>query len=145
MHSAYSTQGWLVLLAILSLTAAISDLKSRIISNRLCVSISVTSIILVIGNLSLANFILPMFFLSAGILLSKFGYLGGGDSKLFSAYSIAISPENILTTLLLIALVGGCISLFYFFINKVMRKNVIGIPYGISISIGGLYGVVISL
>ncbi|MCG9582865.1 prepilin peptidase [Vibrio tubiashii] len=135
---------WLILLATLSLFAIYIDINERKISNRVCFLIAIVSF----GYAYLyseVQIISPVIILLVGLLLSQFNILGGGDSKLFGAYSIAIEPQVLPIALITICLVGSLVSLAYLIKKMLSRNTFSGIPYGIAISAGGLVGIVASM
>ncbi|WP_082173540.1 A24 family peptidase [Vibrio sp. VPAP30] len=134
-----------MLLATLTFLSIWSDIRYRRISNLLCLGVLLSCSIIVLklgGVFQIVNVIL---FLSIGLVMSHLGWLGGGDSKLFAAYSVAIIPAYIPITLFIVAITGGITSVFYLFRNKVAESKFTGIPYGIAISLGGLFGVLASI
>lgn len=96
--------------------AAGSDLKFRIIPNRLV--LLVAAIGLAIGLTSWPSLLwisagAAIFLFCALGLLAHFNWLGGGDVKLITAASLLARPDHIIALLLAIALAGGLLSLIY--------------------------------
>ncbi len=128
---------WLMsLLAILLFLTAVSDCKYRRIPNSLCIVTALFCGGLMVANDQWSNMFHPFAVMAIGVLLSHYRILGGGDSKLLAAYSLAIPSNFLSTTVLIIALLGGFISLFYVIRTRLFKKPARGIPYGIAISLG---------
>ncbi|MEH0698074.1 A24 family peptidase [Vibrio owensii] len=136
--------GWLLLVTF-SICIIIFDVKERKISNQCCFLVALIA--------SALNFLFyfeiqvfnPSMVLFIGVFLSMKGWLGGGDAKLFAAYSTAILPENLFLTVLLILIVGGVVSLCCLIKNKWTKSADRGVPYGVAIVIGSLFGIWMSL
>jgi prepilin peptidase CpaA len=133
-------------LAIALLFAAYTDLRSRKIANWLTAAIALTaplfwwssglelwpSIIIQIG-MSLAAF-------AALAGLFAFRLMGGGDVKLLAALALWIAPADYLTMLIVMAIVGGVLTLFIGAWNVIQRQpGKLSVPYGIAIAIAGLW------
>lgn len=74
--------------------------------------------------------------------------IAAGDIKLMAAFSIAIKPEFIALTLLVITFIGGLISVLYLIAKFVCKEKYIrneGVPFGVPITVGSLLGVAASL
>lgn len=84
----------------------------------------------------------------------RFGLFGAGDGKLLAAVLLWAGPDHATDSLLIMALSGGLLGLFYgtsarFVIattfdrlgTPVLRDNLLAnrLPYGIAIAVGGLY------
>lgn len=132
---------------ILLIAAAISDIRSRIISNRL--------------NLTIAAMAVPMWLFSAdplwpnlayqiaaafGVFLIFFamfavGAMGGGDVKLIAAIMLWVPISLMLPTLMVMAILGGILSagmLIWATTNR-QDKASIKVPYGVAIAAAGLW------
>ena len=142
----YLHYGLLIALAIGLVFAAITDIRSRTISNRLNIAI-------VIGA--------PLFWWSSGmalwpdvawqigvavgvfaILCAMFaaGMMGGGDVKLLTALALWIEPNLFLQLLIVMAIAGGVLTIVmaaYHFLQN--TKDRLAIPYGVAIAFGGLW------
>lgn len=133
-------------LGALLIVAAITDLRARIISNRL--------------NLGIALLALPWWIacgvspwpdmavqLLAGAVvfalfatLFAFGLMGGGDVKLLGALALWFPWQVTLSLLVLMAMLGGLVTLVTIIHHRIANKQ--GqpeIPYGIAISIAALW------
>lgn len=133
------------MLITLSIVVAFFDIKERRICNRFCLLIALTCSAIYFSFYPKLQFLIPLAILSIGIVLSIKGWLGGGDTKLFAAYSTAILPENLFITVLLILIIGGVVSLCCLIKNKWTKSADRGVPYGVAIVIGSLFGIWMSL
>jgi prepilin peptidase CpaA len=106
---------WVAGLAALA-AAAGSDLKSRIIPNRLVLVVAAAGLgialtswpdLLWMGAVAAIGLILGL-----GVL-ARFDWLGGGDVKLIAAASLLVRPDRIIALLLAIAVAGGVLSMIY--------------------------------
>jgi prepilin peptidase CpaA len=138
--------GLLAALAIALLIAAFTDLRSRRIDNWLTGAIAVAApVYWWAADLSLW----PDIAIQFGIALATFAALavlfalramGGGDVKLLSALALWIAPQPYLNLLVIMAIVGGVLTLLFggwHFIRREREK--IAIPYGVAISTAGLW------
>jgi len=134
------------LLAILLLWAAVVDIKTRTISNRL--------------NLAIA-LVAPLFWWSTGVdlwpdaairvgvaiavfllfaLAFQLGAMGGGDVKLAAALALWFAPGDTLFLIVLMSLAGGVLTLIVMIEHRIKQNE--GrpqVPYGVAISFGGLW------
>ena len=79
-----------------------------------------------------------VFFILAGLFALRM--MGGGDVKLLSALALWIVPANFLKLVIIMAVVGGVLTLGFAAWHVVRRrKDRIAIPYGVAIAIGGLW------
>jgi prepilin peptidase CpaA len=106
---------WAASLAALA-AAAGSDLKERIIPNRLVLLVAAAG--LAIGftswpSLVWVGILAAMFLVCALGVLAHFNWLGGGDVKLIAAASLLARPDRIISLLFAIAFAGGFLSLVY--------------------------------
>ncbi|WP_157534136.1 prepilin peptidase [Moritella sp. JT01] len=136
---------WLFL-ATLSVFICISDVKNRHISNFNCVCIFVLCLLIFINNCDYLSIINSCLVLICGFMLNRFSMIGGGDAKLLFAFSIAIAPNYLLLTIMLIIFVGGLqaaiLILFSWFKREPYTR---GVPYGFAICIGSLFGIAASI
>lgn len=136
---------------ILLIAALWSDLKERLIPNRytLCLGILWPLWVLTaplaiawwwhIGGAA-AVFLVSLFLFSRG-------FWGGGDAKLISVLALWSPPAFLLNFLMITALCGGVLSLYYLPRALRWRKKArldenpqpFELPYGVAISFGGFY------
>ncbi len=161
----------LFLFAAAMIWAAVSDFKSFILSNRLCLSVAglyliFISVLFMIGTppswsyLGYSFAIAIIVFLIL-LLLFAYGFIGGGDVKLIPAVLLWAGPAYAIEFILITTLCGGIVAILticcrylksYLSSQKsseninlsmsesselVNKEN--NIPYGIGISVGGLY------
>lgn len=138
--------GLLALLAIALLVAAFTDLRSRRIANWLTGAIALGAplfwwasgldpwpgIALQLG-VALATLVVL-----AGLFAIR--AMGGGDVKLLTALALWIEPAQFVTLVVMMALLGGVLTLAFGFWH-VMRRQTgkLTIPYGVAISLAGLW------
>lgn len=133
-------------LAIGLLVSVYTDIRYRLILNAVTLPIALASPLYwyATGDLSL---------LSAGIhlliaactfgffaLLFRFGAMGGGDVKLFSALVLWFDWVWAMRLLLVASLIGALVTIIFWGIHKARRQS--GqprIPYGVAISLAGLW------
>jgi prepilin peptidase CpaA len=133
-------------LGALLIAAAITDLRSRIISNRL--------------NLAVAA-LAPLWWLASGLdlwpgiavqllvgaivftifaALFAFGMMGGGDVKLLGALALWFPWQAVLSLIVLMAMLGGLVTIVTVIHHRMTKR--LGqpeIPYGVAISIAALW------
>jgi prepilin peptidase CpaA len=82
----------------------------------------------------------------------SFGWIGGGDAKLFAATCLWFGPETILIYTLYASLLGGALTLLILFLRSVPLPATLssqgwlvrlhspeeGVPYGIALAASGL-------
>jgi prepilin peptidase CpaA len=150
MRGEYFSYGLLAGLAIALLIAAFTDLRTRKISNKLCLAVALGA---------------PLFWWATGLSLwpgvplelatatgcfafccvfFALGWMGGGDVKLLTALALWFPPLDFLQMFTVIALLGGVLTLAFGAWHIARRqKDKVAIPYGISIAAGGLWSIAI--
>jgi prepilin peptidase CpaA len=144
MTNGLLTEALLALLAIILVAAAIIDIRTFTISNRL--------------NLAVA-LLAPLYWVSIGMGLAEIGIqvavaigvfvllaiafylrmMGGGDVKLASAIALWFAPQGTLRFLIYMSVAGGVLTLAVVGLHKLRKKE--GkpeIPYGVAIAFGAL-------
>ena len=145
MTNGMFTEILLGLLALLLVIAAVIDVRTFTISNRL--------------NLAVA-LLAPLFWWSVGLPLWPgvaiqialgaavfglfaiaffVGMMGGGDVKLAAAISLWFAPLVTLQFLVFMSIAGGVLTVFVLVRHRVLKKD--GrpeVPYGVAIAIGAL-------
>ena len=134
------------ILALLLIIAAVVDIRTFTISNRLVIAVALLA---------------PLFWLAAGIplwpdagyriaiagavfvgLAATFylGMMGGGDVKLAAALALWFTPLTTVTFLVLMSIAGGALTLIVIIAHKIRsREGRPEIPYGVAIAFGGLW------
>lgn len=139
------TESLLAILALLLVVAAVIDVRTYTISNRLNVAIALLApafwwstgqplwpnvaiqLALAVGVFTLLA--LPFYL----------GMMGGGDVKLGAALALWFPPDAILGFLVIMSLAGGVLTLVVMIVHRLRKKE--GrpeIPYGVAIAIGAL-------
>ena len=135
-------------LAALLIAAAVTDIRSRTISN---------------GVNALIALMAPLFWWSTGLspwpdmaiqlalgaaIFALFagafamGMMGGGDVKLLGALALWLPLAALLEMLIVMALAGGVLTLAMLIVHRVRRsKAALEIPYGVAIAFAGLWAI----
>lgn len=135
-----------ILLAVLLLMAAWTDIKTRTISNELNAAIALLAVVFwIVAGEALwpdvairIGIALGLFALFALLFMLKM--MGGGDVKLIAALALWLPFNSLIAMMTVMALAGGVISLFLV-IRQRWRPNVerSEVPYGVAIALGGLW------
>lgn len=133
-------------LCALLIAAAITDLRSRIISNRLNLTIATLAPLWWIAS-GLAPWPgVALQLLTAAIVFALFaalfaaGMMGGGDVKLLGALALWFPWQAVLSLIVLMAILGGVVTIVTVIHHRITKR--LGqpeIPYGIAISIAALW------
>ncbi len=145
MDSGAISLGLMAVLGMLMIAAAISDLKSRTISNELNAAMALLAIpFWIASGLSIwpdvpvqfgAAF--AVFLVFAGLF--AIGAMGGGDVKLIGALALWLAPLNVMNMLVVMSLAGGALTLAFVLDHRLLRREgPIEIPYGVAIAFAGL-------
>jgi prepilin peptidase CpaA len=145
MFNGAFTQALLVALAAILVFAAVIDVRTFTISNRLNLTVALLAPLYWL-SIALAPWPGIAIQLAAGgavfaLLAGAFyvGMMGGGDVKLAAALSLWFSPGAIVKFLVLMSLAGGVLTLAILVWHRAKRRE--GrpeIPYGVAIAFGGL-------
>jgi prepilin peptidase CpaA len=136
----------LSVLAFLLSAAAVTDIRSRIISNRLNLAIALLAPLywLACGIPAWPDMVLQLA-LGAGIFclfaaLFAMGMMGGGDVKLLAAVALWFPWQALMFLLLAMAVLGGVVTLVTVLHHRLTRR--LGqpeVPYGVAISLAALW------
>ena len=144
--------GLLAALAIALLVPAFTDLRSRKIDNWLNAGIALGAPLFwwtsglplwagswfepsIVTQLAVA---LVTFIILAGLFALR--AMGGGDVKLLTALALWIAPMPFLRLLILMALIGGVLTIAFGAWHVMRRqREKLSIPYGVAISLAGLW------
>jgi prepilin peptidase CpaA len=129
----------LALLAALLVTAAVTDIRSRIISNRLNAAIALLAVpwwfaIHLTGyemlfQLGIAAAVLTLFAICFAL-----GMMGGGDVKLLAALGLWLPLAKLLVMIEVMALAGGLLTIGIVIAHKLRKSpGKPEIPYGVAI------------
>lgn len=133
-------------LGALLIVAAITDLRSRIISNRLNLIIAALAPVWWIAcGLPLwpgvaAQLLVGLIVFALFAALFAAGMMGGGDVKLLGALALWLPWQALLSLLVLMAVLGGLVTIVTVVDHKLRKKQ--GqpeIPYGVAIAVAGLW------
>ena len=143
--------------------AALSDLRSRTISNALTGGMAVVGVVLFTTGLGVTAPVPALLAgtvsLLVGLLLQAARLMGGGDVKLFSAMALWLGPSGSANAALATAIAGGVLALFFLrraapVIGGVKSDGPVPImsrlqldegrdfdrvPYGVAVAAGGLW------
>lgn len=134
------------LLALLLIVGAVTDIRERVISNRLNLAIAIsaplywwaTGIPLWPGvgiQIGMAFAIFAVF-----ALLFALGLMGGGDVKLLGALALWLPWQEMGKLLVIMAIVGGVITVATLLYHKLrQRDGQPEVPYGVAIALAGLW------
>ena len=139
------TEILLGLLALLLVVAAVIDVRTFTISNRLNLAVAL------MAPLYWWSAQLPLWpdiglqdAVAAGVfalLAAAFyaGMMGGGDVKLAAALALWFSPPSTLRFLIFMSIAGGLLTLVVVGLHRMRKKpGKPEIPYGVAIAVGGL-------
>ena len=135
----------LAVLALLLFVAAVIDVRTYTISNRLNLAVaSIAPLYWLSSGLPLWPGVAIQLALGAGVfalfaIAFYVGMMGGGDVKLAAAIALWFPPAATLGFLVYMSLAGGIVTLVVVALHKLRSKE--GkpeIPYGVAIAIGAL-------
>ena len=133
------------ILAMLLVVAAVIDVRTFTISNRLNIAVAMLAPVFWWSmGLPLWPHVAIQLAVAGGVfalLAAAFyaGMMGGGDVKLAAALALWFSPASTLKFLLLMSVAGGVLTLVILGWHRAKRRE--GrpeIPYGVAIAFGGL-------
>lgn len=146
MSGAVSSTLLSLALVALLLWGAATDLRSRIISNRVNLMIALlaplwwwaTGVSLYPGVPLQIGLALAVFGLFAGLF--ALGWMGGGDVKMLGALALWMPLPAMADLIVVMALAGGVLTVATVLHHRVThRLGQPEIPYGVAIALGGLW------
>ncbi|MEO7634935.1 MAG: prepilin peptidase, partial [Sphingomicrobium sp.] len=145
MFNGTFTQILLAVLALLLIVAAVIDVRTFTISNRLNAAVALLAPFYWL-SISLSPWPDVAIQLAMGLgvfvlLAAAFyaGMMGGGDVKLAAALALWFSPVSTVKFLVLMSLAGGVLTLIVVALHRARHKpGRPEIPYGVAIAFGGL-------
>lgn len=146
MATSWTVPALSALLALLLLWGAATDLRERVISNRLNLAIALLAPAWWwAGGLMLWPDIALQIGLAAAVFivfagLFALGLMGGGDVKLLGALALWLPWNAMVMLLIVMAVAGGAITLATLIHHRMSRR--IGqpeVPYGVAIALAGLW------
>ncbi|WP_447930791.1 A24 family peptidase [Sphingopyxis fribergensis] len=146
MESGTISLGLMALLGLMMIAAAISDVRSRTISNELNAAMALLAIpFWIVSGLALwpdaplqfaAAF--AVFLVFAGLF--AIGAMGGGDVKMIGAVMLWIPLPLFMPTLMVMAIGGGILSAAMLIHMKLRPSDKpVEVPYGVAIAAAGLW------
>ncbi|MET0370265.1 MAG: prepilin peptidase [Sphingobium sp.] len=145
MTGEYFRFALVALLGLLLIVAAVTDLRARVISNRLNLLIAALAPVWWLASgLSwsgvAAQLLVGLIVFGLFAALFALGWMGGGDVKLLGALALWFSWQAMLSLLVLMAVLGGAVTLVTVIHHRMTRRlGVPEIPYGIAISLAALW------
>ncbi|MBV2147847.1 prepilin peptidase [Sphingobium sp. AS12] len=146
MTGEYFRVALLCALGALLIAAAITDLRARIISNRLNLAVALLAPLWwLVNGYALWPDMAVQLLVGAAIFtlfaaLFALGMMGGGDVKLLTALALWFPWQAVLSLIVLMALLGGVVTLVTVIHHRMTRR--LGqpeIPYGVAISLAALW------
>ena len=146
MQSGSISLGLMALLGVLMVAAAVSDLRSRTISNGLNAAMALLAIPFwfaagwaIWPDIPLQfGAAFAVFLLFAGLF--AIGAMGGGDVKMIGAVMLWIPVSLYAPMLTIMAIGGGILSAVMLIQSKIRPSDkAIEVPYGVAIAIAGLW------
>jgi prepilin peptidase CpaA len=139
------TEILLALLALLLVVAAVIDVRTFTISNRLNLTVALTApLYWWSAQLPLWPDVGLQVAIAAGVfalLAAAFyaGMMGGGDVKLAAALALWFSPRSTVSFLIYMSIAGGVLTLVVVGLHRLRKKaGKPQVPYGVAIAVGGL-------
>ena len=136
----------LAILAILLLIAAVTDLKARIIANRLNLAVALLAPAYwwAIGLAPWPDMAMQaalgvaVFAIFAGLF--ALGWMGGGDVKLLGALALWLPLVPLLRMLIAMSLLGGVLTLIVIAVHRFRKLETSPeVPYGVAIAAAALW------
>ncbi len=132
-------------LAIGLLVSVYTDIRYRLILNSVTAPIALAAPLYwyAVGDFNLVSIgfhlaiavIVFIFF----ALMFRFGAMGGGDVKLFSALALWFDWIWVMRMLLIASLLGALVTIIFWGIHKARRESgPVRVPYGVAIAVAGL-------
>lgn len=153
----------LAALTLLLASAAMCDLASRLIPNRLCLFVALGGLLLRVGAGATYDGSLWAITALLLVLLLLFArsLLGGGDLKLMAALSVALTAGDCFRFVVATSLFGGILALAYLLLRRLLPPlrcrpgasrllriaaletwrihRGLPLPYGVAIAAGGIF------
>lgn len=132
-----------IIIALLLVTLSITDIRSRIISNRIVLLLLITIIPLSLLKYQTIFLIPSLCALAIGFLIFTLGIMGAGDIKLISVLMLAIPNNEIISFFFFTAFAGLLLVVVgWLFFRESIKQN--GLPYGVAISFGFITNLALS-
>lgn len=135
------------LLSCFCLAGAASDIRNRRLPNLLCLAAWIAGLGLAVAvdglTATLSHLGHSVLALLAGMVLFRFGMIGGGDAKYYAALAAWFALERGLLLLSCVALAGAFLVAFMLLLSmlrrqprKDRRRAMSELPYGVAIAAG---------
>lgn len=138
--------GLLALLAIALVTAMVTDIRARIIPNKLNAAIALGAPIfwVAMGESLWPDAALHLLFAAIVfvffLIMFNFGLMQGGDVKLLTALSLWLEWKEVYNLILYSSLIGIAVTLIFWATHKARKaEGKPEIPFGIAIALAGLF------
>lgn len=146
MDSGTISLGLMAILGLMMVAAAISDLRTRTISNELNAAMALLAIPFWMASGLALWPDMPMQFGAAFAVFLVFaglfaiGAMGGGDVKMIGAVMLWIPLPLFMPMLTIMAVAGGILSAVMLIRMKLRRSDAaVEVPYGVAIAVAGLW------
>ena len=136
-------------LAIALLFCVYSDIRHRMIYNKITFAIALAAPLywFAIGDYGISAIAMH---LATGVavfaffaLFFNFGWMLGGDVKLFSALAFWFPWVQVIQLIFVASLIGGVVTIVFFIIHKLRKQQGrVAVPYGVAISLSGLWTII---
>jgi len=139
---------WLLPIATMALIASYQDIRYRKIPNGVVFIVALLGVFFVLDTGRFEQLTLPAAVLAFGAVLFHFNILAAGDSKLFAAFSLMVSPDMMLLVVNVIIFAGGLLAIAQCVLSRMTNNpewTNRGVPYGVPICLGSLLGIAASL
>ncbi|HVM21692.1 MAG TPA: prepilin peptidase [Sphingomicrobium sp.] len=145
MFNGLFTELLLALLAAILIVAAVIDVRTFTISNRLTATVALLAPVYWL-SIALTPWPGMATHIAAGAIVFVLlalafwaGMMGGGDVKLAAALALWFSPAGTMRFLVMMSIAGGVLTLGILIYHRVRkREGRPEIPYGVAIAAGGL-------
>jgi prepilin peptidase CpaA len=133
-------------LAIGLLISVYTDIRHRLILNAVTAPIALAAPLYwyAVGDFTLAgiggHLLTAVLVFAFFALLFRFGAMGGGDVKLFSALALWFNWIWVMRLMLVASLLGALVTIIFWGIHKYRRaEGRVRVPYGVAIALAGLW------
>lgn len=126
-----------ILLVIQLLLICYSDIRHRIISNKLIITVAITTLALGFAKNNTVDIVIPLFALLVGYIIFHFNLIGGGDVKLITVLLLTLTAGQSFDFILYTAIMGGVVMIVGMLIDRedIQQR---GVPYAVAIATGFL-------
>ncbi|HEI6966800.1 TPA: prepilin peptidase [Yersinia enterocolitica] len=127
----------IIILVLQLLVVCYSDIRHRIVTNKLIITIALTTLVISFTQHNTVSVVIPLVALIVGYILFHFKLIGGGDVKLITVLLLTLTAEQSLNFILYTAIMGGVVMMIGMLINRadIQRR---GVPYAVAIALGFL-------